>query len=544
MLTRYKGHGPSMFTLYKRSNSSPILQKLGYLTNKQKKLKPLTESQSSENLNAEDPIADVGIMNSAIRSVPLFHYGHHQDIEMDELPVISPPINNSNRELFYKKLEQCSVMCDFADPEVDLNAKRIKMADLQEIERIFSDENALRQLTKEDIDRCFQMINTNLFRGIVIIDKKYLIYDDEPPIEEVTWPHLQIVYSLLLNFQKTMPKDPHINSEYLKKVYTLLEAPDIQERNCVLDFLKKFIEIYPDTIPNMLRHFEAIVREYVDRLISPFPILPILNIFLVILKKPNHDTNLTQTFFKNAIIPLISAQHIVSYYPLMSEIFNIFIEKDPEYTKTIIKRLVEVFPQSCPSKQQLFIAWINAVTGKLQPEEFETIGPIIFGLYANLATSSNAKIVQASLKIWSDVKIIPMIMDNTQTILPIIFPNVQNVMKNHWNQQARNAALEALNSMHDYDPFIYDELSQKAQNGAVNEKIASTQVPKHRNWALIARLAARQDGNLNLAKILADIQVKFSEVATNTDKKGKRSSQNIKPKIITPPTSASYGIRT
>ncbi|OHT02359.1 phosphoprotein phosphatase [Tritrichomonas foetus] len=548
MLTRYKGHGPSIFSLYKRSHSSSILSKLGYLTNKSNQLKPLKESKPVDpNPNSnEDPIADVGIPATTIMSIPLVHYKHHQDIVMKDCPPISIPIK---KELLFQKLELCSVLCDFTDPDVDQDAKKIKTNNLQEIDNLFSDDSIFQTLTNEMLDEIFKMININLFRGIPSTDPKYLIFDDEPPIVEINWPHLQFVYSILLKLQKNLPKDSHLNLDYLKKIYTLLEAPDINERSCVLDFMKKFIEVYPDKLDPIFHHFEAIVREYVDRIISPFPIIPILSLYLEVLKKPNHDKKLTTHFFNTAVIPLISSQHIVSFYSYLVEIFNIFIEEDISYIHVIIKRLVRVFPESCPSKQQLFIALINSTTGKLSPkavEDFEKIGPIVFQLYANVANSSHAKIVQASLKIWSDVNIIPMIMDNTAVIFPIIFPSVHNVMKNHWNQQARNAALDAMTSMHDYDPFVFDTLSQSQQNGTLDSK-SSQQIPKHRNWALIARVAARQDTSMNLARILADIQIKFTEVTPQPEqkKKGKRaqSKQSSGPKILSPQSSANFKIR-
>ncbi|KAK8870282.1 hypothetical protein M9Y10_008160 [Tritrichomonas musculus] len=538
MLTRYKGHGPSIFTLYKRSNSQTSLSKISYLINQPKALKPLTQLTDEK---SEDPIDDVGVM-AAITTIPQIHYKHHEDLVLPSLPAIKNL--NNEIDLLIKKFKLCSTICDFADPDVDVSAKRAKTSNLQEIENLFNDEKNINTVASNSqaAQELFDMISVNLFRGIPSTDPKYLIYDSEPPIVESTWPHLQYIYSILLKFQKAKPKDSHINYDFLQKVYTLLEAPDISERSCVLDFLKEYSKAYPDQIPKILHHFEAIVRDYVDRSITPFPIMPILNFFLGLLKEPNSSQNyeLYTRFLDNAIVPLISAQHILTYSGIMTEIFDLFIDADSNYAIKIIKKLVAAWPQSCPSKQQVFITFINNVTGKLTPDDFKTAIPIVFGLYSKVAKSSHAKIVQASLRIWSDVKIIPMIMDNTALIFPIVFQSIQNVMKNHWNPQARNQALEVLTSMHDYDPFVFDELSQQQTSNAMVEKTSSTnngsasiasvsQPPKHRNWAMIARMAARRDNNMNLARVLADIQVKFGEQTQNADPKKKKM-----PKIVQP----------
>lgn len=538
MLTRYKGHGPSIFSLYKRSNSSSSLSKISYLINQPKALKPLKQLTDEK---SEDPLDDVGVVTATITTIPQIHYKHHEDLVLQNVP----PMKNlsSDIDLLIKKFDLCMHMCDFADPDVDVSAKRVKQNNLQEIDNLFADEKNVNIVAsnQQASDKLFEMIYTNLFRGIPSTKTMYLIYDHEPPIVESTWPHLQYVYSILLKYQKAKPKDSHLSSTFLQKMYTLLEAPDLQERSCVLDFLREYVKAYPDQIPKILYHFEAIARDYVDRSITPFPIMPILNFFLGLIKEPNSNQNyeLYTKFFDNAIIPLISAQHILSYTTIMTEIFDLFIDADSNYAIKIIKKLVAAWPQSCPSKQQGFISFINNATGKLTPDDFKIACPIVFGLYAKVARSSHGKIVQASLRIWSDVKIIPMIMDNTALIFPIIFPSIQNVMKNHWNPQARNMALEVLTSMHDYDPFVFDELSQQQLNNNLNEKSnnkdassaigATMQPPKHRNWAMIARMAARRDNDMNLARVLADIQVKFGEQNHQTDPKKKKL-----PKIVQP----------
>lgn len=537
MLTRYKGHGPSMFSVFKPKKDKSGLSKISYLIkNNSKPLRPLTSSDEK----SEDPIDDVGVPTATIMSIPQVHYKHHSDLELSPIPEISKLINNF--DLFIQKCQLCSKLCDFSDPDIEISAKRIKTATLQEIDSLFNNESNISLISNnsEIVDELFLMIHANLFRGIPMVDPKHLIYSDEPPVVETNWPHLQYVYSILIKFQKAKPNDPHVDFDFLNKMYSLLEAPDIQERNHVLRFFNNFYKQYPDRLTNILYHFESIVRDYIDRQIPPFPIIPILKFYLSLLQEPSYNIReqILTHFFDSSVLPILSSQHILSFYSQLNEIFDFFISANSSNVSKIIKKLISLWPESAASKQMLYINLINSTARKMPPEEFPKLAPVIITLYSKVSCSSHAKIVQASLKIWSDVKIMPMLMDNTAAIYPLILGNIQGVMKNHWNSQTRNSALDAMTSMHDFDPFVFDELTQQELNKdphSTSKQGLQIAAQEHRNWALIARIASKTDNSINLARTLAYIQYHFTEPNPQTDyKRPNRSNSQMKPKIIIP----------
>ncbi len=109
-------------------------------------------------------------------------------------------------------------------------------------------------LSHKIVAEAFKMICSNLFRTFtnksnqnssqVLDNKKTTAVDpdeDEPHLEEA-WPHLQLVYELLLklimhNFQKSEIILKYLNKSFVKSFLELFDSEDPRER----DYLKTIL---------------------------------------------------------------------------------------------------------------------------------------------------------------------------------------------------------------------------------------------------------------------------------------------------------------
>ena len=118
------------------------------------------------------------------------------------------------------------------------------------------DENEASDVLLSDkiVAEAFKMICSNLFRTFtnksnqnysqVLDNKKTTAVDpdeDEPHLEEA-WPHLQLVYELLLklimhNFQKSEIILKYLNKSFIKSFLELFDSEDPRER----DYLKTIL---------------------------------------------------------------------------------------------------------------------------------------------------------------------------------------------------------------------------------------------------------------------------------------------------------------
>ncbi|OHT16797.1 phosphoprotein phosphatase [Tritrichomonas foetus] len=547
LLSRYSNKRSSALSIKKRSASSTALQKLAYHTSRYATLEPISEATTpavpkSKSMSSIDEPVDEVIPNT-LMTVELVKQKHHKDIQLPSLPNLPATIDNNAFPLIEKKLDLCCTLCDFTDTDVDRSAKSIKTQTLKELMNVFDSPTVVKNVSDSLLDSFFKMIKINLNRGLPSIPKKYLFYDDEPMMVDIAWAHLSNVYQLISKYQQINPRDKRFDHDYLNLMYSLLHAPDINERDFIVSFFTLYLETFPDQENSVLEKLSNILVGYRDKVYDPFCVIPCLRIFQTRFKlKTEIDQNHLKFFYK-AILPLHNAKHIFSYYNLLSDIMSFLISLDNELSMKIFFIVLKSWPEARPSKQILFINMINFIIERVPPEKFEKVAKPLFSLYARCSQNCHYKVVDASFQIWGNVTILPMILDNTRIIYPIVYPWFNKTMKEHWSNRTQNAALNTLKSMHDTDPFMFDELSQNQnQKKGAPPPIDPKAAQLHKNWALVARSAAKVDKNVNLARILAEIQIKFNTVSSadkSTPAKKKPNNpppqhQSTPPAIVSP----------
>ena len=527
LLSRYNSKRVSALSIKKRCASSSALQKLAYHTSRYATLEPISSAsdvpKSKSMSNLDDPVDEV-ILNN-LMTVEQHKLKHHKDMQLPNLPPLPPTINSpQTSSLLSQKIELCCNLCEFVDKDADLQAKSIKSQTIKELMNVFNSPTGIKNVPDKNIDEFFKMIKINLSRGIPTIPKKYLFYDDEPILCDIAWPHLSLIHQLILGYQKINPTDKRFNHDFLNMMFSLLSSPDINEREQVVSFFEKYMETFPDKELLVLNHLANLLIGYREKVNDLFCVIPCLRLFQTRFKlKKSLDKNHLKYFF-DAILPLHTTKNLFSYYGIFTDIMGFFISFDKELAIKIFFIVIKSWPEAKPRKQILFISMINFIVEKIPPEQFETVATPLFSLYARCSQNCNYKVVDASFQIWGNVTILPMILDNTSIIYPIVYSWYNKTMKEHWNIRSQNAALNALKTMHDSDPFVFDELSQSQnpKKGAP-PPIDPQAAQLHKNWALVARSAAKVDKNVNLAKILAEIQVKFNSVTQDKGSVPKKS---------------------
>lgn len=517
-----KSYADKVGCMRKVSVTSKTLRSLpSYLRKKKKRDDdPDQEIKSRPEDGDDDPVDEIG-GPKFLPTVDPIHYINHKDIQFEILPPLPAQITEETIPLIIKKINLCCLMCDFADPDVDSGCKKAKANTLKELATVFSGEENLKIVGKNTIEELFKMIEINLFRPITKVKEKYLVFDDEPTMTEVNWPHLVHVYTILLKFQQLRPRDRHFTPEFEAKIIFNCVSSDLNEREALLQFLTIYAASIKSRIHPILDKFSFTAVGYVDKHHYPFAITPFLKFYLLQLKTaPPAEIPYLIGVFTSSILPLVKARHIITIYPMLTPIFDSVISKDPSLTSKILGFTVHHWPTTDTSKQIYFLQMVNFLVERLPLKEFSSICPDLFRFYVKCSQSKHHKVADLSLRIWGSVKIYPLILDNTRAIFPIVIEPLMKVMNTHWNQSTQNNALNALKQIHDIDPLMYDDVvktmvdkKQKAQQQDGNTLL--------RNWAFVARTAAKNNRDLDLARTLAEIQITFVKPDTKDEKRRK-----------------------
>ena len=519
LLSRYKPGQRSHLSLYQRASSTSALSKLSYHTAKKATLAPMSSASAPTSARKDDaePIADIDVP-ATLMTVEQYHIKHHKDMVFPESEALPPELKTeADFALLEKKFELCCLLPEFHDTDADKLAKGKKAYLLKEIGALFANSERVKALPKRCIDKFFEMLDVNLFRGIPLAQKKYLFFDEEPMLTDIAWAHLQHVYPLLLDFFKACPKDSHFNEAFEVKMTRLLGAPDYNERSQVLNFFKAYVAAYPEREVRVWRRMGHMLMMYKEGIIEPFAVTPILVFFGYRFGDVSRPELIEESnkIFDSAIVPLISSRHLFSHFKPLQEIFTVFIGRDQSVAARLTNEVISRFPEAKPSKQILFLNMLSFLAERLSLEDFQVLARRLFGLYARVAKFSASKIVETSFRIWANVNIIPKVLESTSVIFPLMHPAISSAMWFHWNNSTQNAALNALKAMNELDPLVFTQLNQSINKKNVGDADEAQTRQVHKNWAFVARQAAKVDRTFNLAQALTEMQMRFNNSRAN-----------------------------
>ena len=149
-----------------------------------------------------------------------FHVSHPQKLE--PLPSFYDVPIQDRTNLFIKKLHQSCVIFDFNDTSSDLDGKQIKSQALHEmLDYITRNRNVLNDQIYPEI---INMFASNLFRSIPPPVNPYgdaFDPEEDEPICELAWPHLQIVYELFLRFVESADFNTNIAKRFIDQSFVL-----------------------------------------------------------------------------------------------------------------------------------------------------------------------------------------------------------------------------------------------------------------------------------------------------------------------------------
>ena len=286
--------------------------------------------------------------------------GSIQEREFVKLPLLTETNGADEREkLVVEKLRLCSVLFDFsANPLSELKHKEAKRATLNELVQYFSQNRNV--LTETIYAEAVRMFSCNLFRTLPPPSNpsgaEFDPEEDEPSLE-AAWPHLQIVYELLLRFIESPDfsanaAKKHIDQQFVSQLLELFDSEDPRER----DLLKTTLH----RIYGKMLGLRAFIRKQINHTFYRFiyeterhngvaELLEILgsiiNGFFMPLKEEH------KVFLLKVLLPLHKAKSLSVYHPQLAYCIVQFLEKDSSLTQPVVAALLKFWPKTHSPKE-------------------------------------------------------------------------------------------------------------------------------------------------------------------------------------------------
>ncbi|VDM09038.1 unnamed protein product, partial [Wuchereria bancrofti] len=358
--------------------------------------------------------------------------------------------------LVIQKLQQCQKIFDFYDPVAQLKSKEIKRAALNElIDHITTVKGAITELIYPEV---IKMVSKNIFRVLPPSDNS----EFDPEEDE---PTLELVYELFLrflespDFQATVGKK-YIDQRFVLNLLDLFDSEDPRER----DFLKTVLH----RIYGKFLGLRAFIRKQINNMFLSFvfetdsfngvgELLEILgsiiNGFALPLKQEH------KVFLVKVLLPLHKPRCLSLYHAQLAYCVVQFIEKDSTLTPQVFDALLKFWPRTCSAKEVMFLGEVEEILDIIEPEQFKKIIEPLFKQLAKCVSSPHFQVAERALYFWNNEYILSLIEENSSQVMPIMFPALYRISKEHWNQTIVALVYNVLKTFMEMNGKLFDELT-------------------------------------------------------------------------------------
>eukprot|EP01112_Ceratiomyxa_fruticulosa_P009783 TRINITY_DN2568_c0_g1_i1.p1 TRINITY_DN2568_c0_g1~~TRINITY_DN2568_c0_g1_i1.p1 ORF type:complete len:610 (+),score=92.20 TRINITY_DN2568_c0_g1_i1:345-2174(+) len=397
---------------------------------------------------------------------------------LEKLPSFREVSPSHRAELFINKLQQCCVLFDFTDPTADLRSKEIKReALLQSVEYIFSNREPFNEIVYGAV---FHMVAVNLFRPLPPRTNPYgVMYDPEEdePILEAAWPHIQIVYELFLRFIDSPDFNANLAKNYIEHKFVLqlldlFDSEDPRER----DYLKTTLHrIYGKFL--QLRGF---IRTCIRDLFCTFvyetgrhngiaEILEVLGSIINGYAIPLKDEH--RTFLEKVLLPLHKPKSLGLYQSQLTYCVTQFVDKEPRLAKVVFHRLFRMWPVGSSPKEIMFLNEVEEILNVMDDVSFRDVVVMLFKQVALCFKSEHFQVAERALYLWSNDHIVSLVAENVALALPIIYNILYYNSNHHWHKSIRGLSFSSLKLFMEIDPVLYNKCAQQYKEDEEQKKM-------------------------------------------------------------------------
>lgn len=420
-----------------------------------------------------------------------------EKVHLEKLPAFSEVRPEERTDLFIRKLQQCSLIFDFNDASTDLTEKHTKAQTLHEMLDYIT---VGRGVISEGIyPEVVAMFSSNLFRSIppqVNPTGDAFDPEEDEPVLELAWPHLQIVYEFFLRFIENPDFSTNVGKKYIDQPFVLqllelFDSEDPRER----DFLKTTLH----RIYGKFLNLRAFIRRSINNVFFQFiyeterhngiaELLEILGSIINGFALPLKEEH--KTFLTRVLIPLHKAKSLTLYHPQLAYCVVQFLEKDAALTEEVMMGLLRYWPKVNSPKEVMFLNEVEEILDVMEALEFQKVMEPLFQQLARCINSQHFQVAERTLYYWNNPYIVTLMSENIQIILPLVFPALFTNSRTHWNRTIHGMVYNALKVFVEINPQLFEECQQGYREHKRMEAERSMQ--RYEEWMHLREVATKR----------------------------------------------------
>lgn len=410
--------------------------------------------------------------------------------EITKLPNFDEVAPEEQISLFIQKVDQCNILFDFSDPTNDIRGKEIKRITLQELIQFIVSNRF--NYTDEMYKHVIAMFKKNLFRPIpppVNPVGELFDPDEDEPVSELAWPHMQSIYEFFLRFVESpdfnhQVAKQYIDHDFILRILELFDSEDPRERDCLKTTLHriygKFLSLRSFIRKSINNVFLQFVYE-TERFNGIGELLEILGSIINGFALPLKEEH--KIFLIRVLLPLHKVKSLSLYHPQLAYCIVQFLEKDPSLTEEVVMGLLRYWPKINSPKEVMFLNEIEDIFEVMEPNEFLKIQIPLSAQLLKCIASSHFQVSEKVLCFWQNEYFLTLVTENAEVVLPIIFaslyeltnatqPGIANGIVQQKLNENPNAMTDANGNLIDSGLVLnnnYDSNGDRDHNGGLED---------------------------------------------------------------------------
>eukprot|EP00118_Oscarella_pearsei_P004418 m.18860 g.18860 ORF g.18860 m.18860 type:complete len:491 (+) comp27740_c0_seq3:297-1769(+) len=386
----------------------------------------------------------------------------NQNRMFEELSLLKDTPRHEQEGLFVKKLHLCSGIFEYTGPDEPENL--LQRACLTELcEYVSKNRGILSEVVCKEV---IAMVATNIFWPLPRSERQAdFDPDEDEPLFNEAWSHLQLVYDFFLLFLESPEFQPALAKKYLDQKFLLqllerYDSEDPRERDYLKTILHrvygKCLSLRSYTRKQIKHIFLRFVyeKENFNGMAELLEILgSIINGFAIPIKEEHKQCLL------KVLIPLHKPSSLARYHSQLTYCVVQYIGKEPPLALPVIMGLIKYWPKTNSGKEVLFLGELEEVLEVTKPKEFGSIQETLFKQLARCVSSTHFQVAERALLLWKNDYVMELIEDNLEVILPILFKALYQISKNHWHKSIITLVYEALKTFTNMNNELFEGLT-------------------------------------------------------------------------------------
>ena len=118
----------------------------------------------------------------------------------------------------------------------------------------------------------------------------------------------------------------------------------------------------------------------------------------------------------------------------------------------------------------MFLGEVEEILDIIEPEQFKKIIDPLFKQLAKCVSSPHFQVAERALYFWNNEYILSLIEETSAQVMPIMFPALYRISKEHWNQTIVALVYNVLKTFMEMNGKLFDELTANYKMERQKEK--------------------------------------------------------------------------